>query len=185
MGRFTFEETEIYGLYIIDPPVFEDTRGFFVELFNGRDFREAGLDVTFVQDNLSLSEKGVLRGLHLQASHPQGKLVRVLRGEVFDVVVDVREDSPTFCRWKGTVLSGDNWRQVFIPPGLAHGFLVLSDEAEFLYKCTDFYYPEDERGILWNDPDLAIEWPLIGGRTPLLSEKDTAWGTLREFIRDN
>ena len=182
MGRFTFEETGINGVYIIDPPVFTDARGFFMEFYNGRDFTEAGLDVTFVQDNHSLSAKGVLRGLHLQPGHPQGKLVRVLRGEVFDVAVDVREDSPTFGKWTGMVLSGENRRQLYIPPGLAHGFLVLSDDAEFMYKCTDFYYPGDECGIIWNDPDLNIKWPLPEGGAPLLSKKDMAWGTFKDFI---
>lgn len=181
MGRFTLKKTEIDGVYIIDPQVFEDARGFFMEFYNARDFKEAGLDVTFVQDNHSKSVKGVLRGLHMQIKHPQGKLVRVLRGEVFDVAVDVRKGSPTFGKWMGMILSEENRRQIYIAPGLAHGFLVLSDEAEFMYKCTDFYYPNDERGIIWNDPDIGIEWPVIKGTEFILSKKDMGWGSLKEF----
>lgn len=181
MGRFTFTETGIQGVTVIDPQVFEDARGFFMECYNARDFEEAGWDLTFVQDNHSKSAKGVLRGLHLQVKHPQGKLVRVLKGEVFDVAVDVRKGSPTFGKWFGLVLSEENKRQLFIAPGLAHGFLVLSDEAEFMYKCTDFYHPEDECGIIWNDPELGIEWPLQKDTEPTLSKKDMGWCSFREF----
>ncbi|MFZ5974741.1 MAG: dTDP-4-dehydrorhamnose 3,5-epimerase [Bacillota bacterium] len=183
MGRFVLTETAIRGVLIIDPQVFQDERGFFMESYNARDFKEAGLDVAFVQDNHTKSAKGVLRGLHLQIRHPQGKLMRVLKGEVFDVAVDARKDSPTFGKWTGTVLSEENRRQMYIAPGLAHGYLVLSEAAELIYKCTDFYYPEDERGIIWNDPDIGIDWPAVEGNGYLLSKKDLGWGSFREFIQ--
>ena len=165
--------TAIADLLLLEPKVFGDTRGFFLESFNARDFAEAtGLKVEFVQDNHSRSGKGVLRGLHYQLEEPQGKLVRVVRGAVFDVAVDVRQSSPTFGQWVGVELTEDNHRQLWLPPGIAHGFLVLSDTADFLYKTTAFYAPQHERCIAWNDPQLAIGWPLAG--TPLVSPKDAA-----------
>jgi dTDP-4-dehydrorhamnose 3,5-epimerase len=163
----------IAGLYEIQPKVFTDGRGYFFECYSQRDFREAGLDMAFVQDNQSRSVKGVLRGLHFQKRHPQGKLVRVIEGEVFDVAVDIRPDSPARGKWHGIVLSGEKQNQFYIPPGFAHGFLVLSDTAVFAYKCTEFYYPEDEGGIIWNDPAVGIRWPDLG-TAYLLSDKDKA-----------
>lgn len=164
----------IPDVLLIEPRVFGDVRGFFYESFNQRAFHAAtGVNLKFVQDNHSKSARGVLRGLHYQLHQPQGKLVRVVAGEVFDVAVDIRRDSPTFGQWVGEVLSGDNKRQLWIPPGLAHGFVVLSDTAEFLYKTTDYYTPEHERCIAWNDPTLAIEWPTLNG-PPQLSAKDVA-----------
>ncbi|MBN9125455.1 MAG: dTDP-4-dehydrorhamnose 3,5-epimerase [Nitrosospira sp. 56-18] len=157
---------------IIEPAVFGDTRGFFFESFNQKNFAQAtGLDVNFVQDNHSRSAKGVLRGLHYQVVQPQGKLVRVVRGAVFDVAVDIRKSSATFGRWTGVELTEDNYRQLWVPPGFAHGFYVLSESADFLYKTTDYYAPHFERCLAWNDPDLAIEWP-IGGALPVVSSKD-------------
>ena len=162
----------IADVLLIEPKVFGDDRGFFFESFNQKAFNEAtGLSVNFVQDNHSKSARNVLRGLHYQISQPQGKLVRVIAGEVFDVAVDIRRSSPTFGQWVGELLSADNKRQLWVPPGLAHGFVVLSDSAEFLYKTTDYYAPEFERSIAWNDPTLAIEWPSLSG-APLLSGKD-------------
>ena len=162
----------IPDVLLIEPKVFGDERGFFFESFNQRAFNEAtGLDVQFVQDNHSKSARGVLRGLHYQIQQPQGKLVRCVQGEVFDVAVDLRPDSPTCGRWVGAVLSAENKRQMWVPPGFAHGFLVLSDAAEFLYKTTDYYAPAYERSIRWDDPDLAVAWPLDGA-SPLLSAKD-------------
>jgi dTDP-4-dehydrorhamnose 3,5-epimerase len=164
----------IADVLLIEPKVFGDQRGFFFESFNERAFAGAtGLDVRFVQDNHSLSARGVLRGLHYQQNNPQGKLVRVVAGEVFDVAVDIRPHSPTYGRWVGEVLSADNKRQLWVPPGLAHGFLVLSERAEFLYKTTDYYAPEHERCIAWNDANLAIAWPDLGA-PPQLSSKDAA-----------
>ena len=163
--------TEIPGVLIFKPKVFGDERGFFMESFNRRSWLSAtGLDCEFVQDNHSRSARGVLRGLHYQISQPQGKLVRVVAGEVFDVAVDVRRSSPTFGKWAGVRLSAENKLQLWVPPGFAHGFMVLSEEADFLYKATDFYAPEHERAIIWNDPDIGIEWP--GELTPELSPKD-------------
>ncbi|QSZ27774.1 dTDP-4-dehydrorhamnose 3,5-epimerase [Aceticella autotrophica] len=179
MGKFKFNKTEIDGVYIIEPEVFKDNRGYFMETYNYNDFKEAGLDMVFVQDNQSKSKKGVLRGLHFQKQHPQGKLVRVIKGEVFDVAVDIRKDSKTFGKWAGVILSEENKKQFYIPEGFAHGFLVLSDEAEFCYKCTDFYHPGDEGGIIWNDPDINIDWPLDGFDEIILSEKDKKWNRLR------
>lgn len=162
---------EIPDVLLIEPKVFSDDRGFFFESFNKRAFEEAiGKPVTFVQDNHSKSEKNVLRGLHYQVQHPQGKLVRVVAGEVFDVAVDLRKDSPTFGRWAGTTLSAESKRQLWIPAGFAHGFAVMSDTAELLYKTTDYWYPEFERSIAWNDPTIGIDWPLPTG--PILSKKD-------------
>lgn len=159
MGKFIFTKTSIEGLAIIEPAVYGDERGYFMETYNYRDFAAAGFDMTFVQDNQSRSKKGVLRGLHYQKKNPQGKLVRVISGEVFDVAVDLRKGSVTFGKWFGVTLSEENKNQLYIPEGFAHGFLVLSETAEFVYKCTRFYDPEDEGGLLWNDPEIGIEWP--------------------------
>ena len=174
--------TDIEGVLILEPRVFGDARGFFMESFNAKTFNElVGHEVNFVQDNHSRSAQGVLRGLHFQkAPHAQGKLVRVTAGAVFDVAVDIRKDSPTFGRWVGVELSADSHRQFWIPPGLAHGFLVLSDSADFLYKATDYYAPQAEGAVRWNDPDLAIAWPDIG-MAPQLSAKDAAAGALRDL----
>lgn len=176
MRNFTFHETKIKGLYVIDVVVYGDNRGYFMETYQEADFQAAGLDYHFVQDNQSSSRQGVLRGLHFQKRYPQAKLVRVLRGEVFDVAVDLRGGSETYGQWVGVVLSQENRRQFLIPRGFAHGFLVTSETAEFAYKCDEFYHPEDEGGIAWNDPALRIRWPLHGD--PILSEKDTANATL-------
>lgn len=163
--------TEIDGVMIIEPKVFGDERGFFLETFQAERYAElAGIDLPFVQDNHSRSGKNVLRGLHFQKSKPQGKLVRVVRGEVFDVAVDIRKNSPTYGKWAGVLLSEDNKRQFWVPPGLAHGFVVLSESADFEYKCTDYYDPSDEGALIWNDPDVGIEWP--EGIEPILSAKD-------------
>lgn len=178
MSNFTFTETAIKGVYIIDVKAYGDHRGYFMETYKETDFRDAGLDYSFVQDNQSSSVKGVLRGLHFQKNHPQAKLVRVLSGEVFDVAVDLRKGSETYGKWVGVLLSAENKRQFMIPRGFAHGFAVVSDYAEFAYKCDDVYHPEDEGGILWNDPAIGIEWPDIG--EPVLSEKDRKHPTLAE-----
>lgn len=172
MGKFNIIQIEIEGLYIIEPAVFGDERGYFMETYNKEDFSEAGLNMTFIQDNESKSKKGVLRGLHFQREKAQGKLVRVISGEVFDVAVDLRKDSRTFGKWHGVRLSGENKKQFYVPEGFAHGFLVISDEAVFSYKCTNFYAPELEGGILWNDEDIGIEWPLGEIGEVVLSEKD-------------
>jgi dTDP-4-dehydrorhamnose 3,5-epimerase len=169
------ETTPIPGLVILEPRVFGDTRGFFKETYSTQRYAEAGMTAPFVQDNLSKSTRGVLRGLHLQHPHGQGKLVQVLLGEVFDVALDVRRGSPTFGQWVGVTLSAENHRQFYIPPGFAHGFCVTSDEALFSYKCTDGYHPECEHGVLWNDPEVGIEWPVA---EPSLSEKDRAYPRL-------
>lgn len=183
MGKITVETCEIEGLKIITPAVFGDARGYFMETYNERDFKEAGIDVVFVQDNQSASSKGVLRGLHFQKQFPQDKLVRVVRGEVYDVAVDLREGSPTFGKWHGVYLSEENKKQFFVPKNFAHGFLVLSDYAEFCYKCSDFYHPDDEGGIFYKDPDIGVEWPIPEGMELLLSKKDTEWGGIKEFRR--
>lgn len=174
----TFTKTEIEGVYIIEPKVFGDNRGYFMETYNENEFRANGLDYTFVQDNQSKSKKGVLRGLHFQKTHPQAKLVRVLEGEVLDVAVDLRKGSETYGKWVGVVLSEENKRMFMIPRGFAHGFVVLSDSATFAYKCDEFYHPEDEGGIAWNDPDVGIDWQYEG--EPILSEKDKKHPTLKE-----
>lgn len=179
IGNFTFTETEIEGVYIIEQKRYGDNRGYFMETYKKNDFDTAGLYYDFVQDNQSSSRKGVLRGLHFQREHPQAKLVRVLRGEVFDVAVDLRQDSSTFGKWTGVLLSDENKKQFLIPRGFAHGFLVVSDYAEFAYKCDEFYHPEDEAGIIWNDPDINITWPDVGDI--ILSEKDKCHPTLREI----
>jgi len=174
----TFIETEIKGVYIIEPKVFGDNRGYFMETYNENEFKKNGLDYVFVQDNQSKSKKGVLRGLHFQKTYPQAKLVRVLEGEVLDVAVDLRKGSPTYGKYVGAVLSDDNKKMFMIPRGFAHGFVVLSETATFAYKCDEFYHPEDEGGIMWNDPDIAVDWIYAGD--PLLSEKDKHHPTLKE-----
>lgn len=177
-GNFTFTETSIEGVTIVDVKSYGDSRGYFMETYKRSDFVAGGIDCEFVQDNQSASTKGVLRGLHFQINHPQSKLVRVVEGEVFDVCVDLRSGSKTYGRWEGVVLSAENHRQLFIPRGFAHGFLVLSDTAVFCYKCDDVYHPNDEGGLMWNDPDIGIEWPGLDGASELdasvlvLSEKD-------------
>jgi dTDP-4-dehydrorhamnose 3,5-epimerase len=170
--------TPVKDALILEPKVFGDARGFFMESWNRRDFAALGLDVDFVQDNHSRSQQGVLRGLHYQIRQPQGKLVRVVNGTVFDVAVDLRKSSPTFGRWAGVVLSAENQRIFWVPPGFAHGFLTLSESADFLYKATDYYAPEHERTLLWNDPALDIDWPLTGA--PLLAAKDATGTSLQD-----
>ena len=176
---YTVTPAAVPDVLILEPKVFGDARGFFYESFNARDFAQAtGLNVDFVQDNHSKSARGVLRGLHYQIQHPQGKLVRVVQGEVFDVAVDLRKSSATFGQWVGERLSADNKKQLWIPPGFAHGFVVLSESAEFLYKTTDYWYPEHECSLLWNDPEVGIAWPIEG--QPLLAAKDAAAARLRD-----
>jgi dTDP-4-dehydrorhamnose 3,5-epimerase len=172
MGKFKFTEAPIKGLIIVEPTVYGDNRGYFTETYNQRDFIEAGYNWKFVQDNQSMSVKGVLRGLHFQYSHPQAKLVRVIKGEVFDVAVDLRKMSDTFGKWYGIILSEDNKKMLYVPEGFAHGFMVISDYAVFAYKCSDYYHPEDEDGIIWNDPDIGIEWPMGYVDEIKLSSKD-------------
>lgn len=162
-GNFAFTETSIKGVIVVDVKSYDDNRGYFMETYKKPDFVAGGIDVDFVQDNQSASTKGVLRGLHFQINHPQSKLVRVVSGKVFDVAVDLRDGSPTYGKWEGVVLSAENRRQFFIPRGFAHGFLVLSDYAEFCYKCDDVYHPNDEGGLMWNDPAIGIEWPAMDG----------------------
>lgn len=178
MGKFNFTETQISGVYIIEPTLFGDNRGYFMETYNENEFAEAGLAYKFVQDNQSSSRKGVLRGLHFQKTYPQTKLVRVLKGEVFDVAVDLRGGSKTYGKWTGVLLSEENKKQFLIPKGFAHGFLVVSDYAEFAYKCDDFYHPEDEGGIIWNDTDINVNWGDVSD--VILSEKDKHNPTLAE-----
>ena len=179
-GNFTFTPTQIEGVWIIDTKCYGDRRGYFMETYKRTDFLAAGITDEFVQDNQSGSVRGVLRGLHFQKEHPQSKLVRVVSGVVFDVAVDLREGSPTWGVWEGVILSAENRRQLYIPRGFAHGFLVLSEHAEFCYKCDDVYHPGDEGGLMWNDPDIAIEWPPLEGDEVfdpskiVLSDKDTA-----------
>lgn len=190
MGQIKVTSCTMKGLYVIEPTVHEDSRGYFMETYNLGDMRENGLNMVFVQDNQSMSEKGVLRGLHYQKQYPQGKLVRVIKGKVFDVAVDLRKNSETFGKWFGVELTEENKKQFYISEGFAHGFLVLSDIAEFCYKVTDFYHPGDEGGLAWNDPSIGIEWPdviqkedgsymLSDGTLLSLSEKDKHWGTLQ------
>ena len=199
MGQISVEKAPIKGLYIISPTVHEDDRGYFMETYNLRDMSEMGLDMDFVQDNQSKSVKGVLRGLHYQKEFPQGKLVRVIKGRVFDVAVDLRRGSETFGKWFGIELSEENKKQFYISEGFAHGFLVLSDEAEFCYKVTDFYHPGDEGGLAWNDPEIGIEWPDLEGNYPgsadgsayrmadgsplILSDKDQKWSGIKDGFR--
>ena len=175
-----FMPARIPDVVVIKPEVFGDDRGFFMETWEARRFAKAGIDVEFVQDNHSKSSQGVLRGLHYQIRRPQGKLVRVVAGEVFDVAVDLRRSSATFGMWVGSILSADNRRMLWIPPGFAHGFYVTSRSTEFVYKCSAFYAPEDERSIVWNDPDLAIDWPLINGKPPTVSQKDSQGISLKD-----
>ena len=176
MGKIKVTPCDIKGLYVIEPTVFKDERGYFVETYNQNDFREAGL-------NQSMSVKGVLRGLHFQKQYPQGKLVRAVRGTVFDVAVDLRSDSGTYGKWFGVVLSAENKKQFYIPEGFAHGFLVLSDQAEFAYKCTDFYHPGDEGGLKWDDPEIGVDWPVSEGMELIISEKDKKWGGLKDTFK--
>ncbi len=172
MGKIKVTSCDIEGLYVIEPKVFGDARGYFVETYNKQEFAECGLNMEFVQDNQSMSRRGVLRGLHFQKQYPQGKLVRVLDGSVYDVAVDLRKGSKTYGKWFGITLTSENMKQLYIPEGFAHGFLVLSDTAVFAYKCTEFYHPEDEGGISWNDPKIGIDWPIEDGMEILLSDKD-------------
>ena len=183
MGKITIETCNIEGLKVITPTVFGDERGYFMETYNYKDYKEAGIDMEFVQDNQSASKRGVLRGLHFQIQYPQDKLVRVVSGEVFDVAVDLRPGSKTYGQWYGVILSAENKKQFFIPKNFAHGFLVLSEYAEFAYKCTDFYHPNDEGGLFYNDPEIGIEWPIPEGMELIISEKDQKWGTLKELTR--
>ena len=188
MGKIRVTKTFIEGLAIIEPEVYGDSRGYFFETFNARDMIEAGFDYNFVQDNQSMSTKGVLRGLHYQKEHPQTKLVRVISGEVFDVVVDIRRGSPTYGKWFGVILSAENKKQFLITKGFAHGFLFLSDYAEFAYKVDDYWHPEDEYGIQWDDSDLDIKWPeidvfkkeMLDGTKLIFSEKDLNWNPFSE-----
>lgn len=184
MGKITVETCEIEGLKIITPEVHGDARGYFMEVYNFNDFKEVGIDQVFVQDNQSASKRGVLRGLHFQIRYPQAKLVRVVSGEVFDVAVDLRKGSATYGKWHGVRLSAENKKQFFIPQGFAHGFVVLSDYAEFAYKCTDFYHPNDEGGLLWSDPDIGVEWPIPEDMDLILSEKDTKWPGIKEYTEN-
>ncbi len=201
MGQITVEHNVggIEGLCVITPKKHGDSRGYFIETYNANDMKEAGLDYLFVQDNQSMSSKGVLRGLHFQKQYPQMKLVRVIRGKVFDVVVDLRQNSATYGKWHGVILTEENSKQFLVPKGFAHGFLVLSDYAEFCYKCDDFYHPNDEGGLAWNDPEIGIEWPELQGEykgspdsagyfledgTPLnLSEKDKHWAGIKDTFK--
>lgn len=183
MGKIKVTPCDIKGLYVIEPTVFKDERGYFVETYNQNDFKEAGLDMVFVQDNQSMSVKGVLRGLHFQKQYPQGKLVRAIRGTVYDVAVDLRADSETYGKWFGVILSAENKKQFYIPEGFAHGFLVLSDEAEFAYKCTDFYHPGDEGGLLWSDPKIGIDWPIEPDMQLIISDKDKKWSGLEDTFK--
>ena len=181
MGQLNVETCEIEGLKVITPQVFGDDRGYFMETYSKRDFEKIGIPYEFVQDNQSASKKGVLRGLHFQNNYPQDKLVRAIKGEVFDVAVDLRKGSKTFGKWFGVVLSAENKKQFFVPKGFAHGFMVMSDYAEFAYKCTDFYHPEDEGGIMYNDPDVGVEWPFENESELILSEKDTKRGSFADY----
>ena len=183
MGKITVETCEIEGLKIITPDVRADERGYFYESYHYNAYRDAGIPDIFVQDNQSASKKGVLRGLHFQIQHPQAKLVRVIKGEVFDVAVDIRPGSATYGKWHGVLLSEENKKQFYVPKNFAHGFLVLSDYAEFCYKCTDFYHPGDEGGIIYNDPVISIEWPIPEGIELIFSERDTKWGGLDSVER--
>ena len=197
MGQISVEKNVdgIEGLCVITPAVHGDSRGYFMETYSQRDMEEAGIDITFVQDNQSMSTKGVLRGLHFQKQFPQTKLVRAIKGEVFDVAVDLRKDSPTYGKWHGEILSEENKKQFLVPRGFAHGFLVLSDVAEFCYKCDDFYHPNDEGGMAWNDPEIGIVWPKLSGEykgtassegysvdgvSLILSDKDQKWSGIKD-----
>ena len=177
---FTFVKSRISGVYEIQPEIFDDSRGYFLESYSEREFKAAGIDVSFVQDNQSCSVKGTLRGLHFQKNHPQGKLVRLIEGEAFDVAVDLREGSPSYGKWYSVILSGKKQNQIYIPPGFAHGFLTLTDQAVLSYKCTEFYCPQDESGIIWNDPAIGIKWPDIGVEY-IISDKDKKWQGLSDL----
>lgn len=187
-GNFTFTETSIKNVFVIDVKAYGDERGCFMETYKRLDFEAGGIDAVFVQDNQSSSTRGVLRGLHFQFNHPQAKLVRVVKGEVFDVAVDLRPGSPTYGKWEGVVLSSENHRQFFVPRGFAHGFLVLSDTAEFCYKCDDVYHPGDEGGLMWSDPEIGVKWPPLAGDEEfdpmkiVLSEKDKRHPFLKELV---
>lgn len=183
MGKFNFIKTPIEGVTVVEPTVFGDNRGYFMETYQYEDFKAVGLDMVFVQDNQSKSKKGVLRGLHYQTRNSQGKLVRVIKGEVYDVAVDLRQNSETFGKYFGVLLSEENKKQFYIPEGFAHGFLVLSDEAEFVYKCTNYYDPTSEAGLMWNDPDIGIEWPMRDGMEVILSEKDKVHPSFKEYCK--
>ena len=180
-GNFTFIESDIKDVVIVDCKVYGDDRGGFMETYKRSDFVKGGITADFVQDNQSMSKRGVLRGLHFQIAHPQAKLVRVVEGSVYDVCVDLRAGSPTFGKWEGVELSGENHRQLFIPRGFAHGFYVMSETAVFCYKCDDVYHPNDEGGITWNDKDRAVAWPLGVGTEPILSQKDQMHPTFAEW----
>lgn len=182
MGKIEVERVNIEGLAVISPKVFRDERGYFTETYNANDMKEAGIDRVFVQDNQSMSRKGVLRGLHFQKQFAQAKLVRVLQGRVFDVAVDIRKGSMTFGQWFGVELSDENMKQFYIPEGFAHGFFVMSDTAVFAYKCTDFYHPDDEGGVAYDDPSIGIKWPIEPGTELIISEKDRKWKPLSETI---
>lgn len=183
MGKIKVTKCPIEGLYIIEPTIHGDERGYFIETYNQKDMEQAGLTMVFVQDNQSMSVKNVLRGLHFQKQHPQGKLVRVIRGSVFDVAVDLRKHSKTYGKWYGIELSAENKKQFYISEGFAHGFLVLSEEAEFCYKVTNFYHPGDEGGLAWNDKDIGIAWPLKEGEQPILAQRDQEWKGLKETFQ--
>jgi dTDP-4-dehydrorhamnose 3,5-epimerase len=183
MGKIKVIKCEIEGLCVIEPNVFKDERGYFLETYNQNDFKEEGLNMVFVQDNQSMSVKGVLRGLHFQKQFPQGKLVRVIRGAVYDVAVDLRQNSKTYGKWHGVELSAENKKQFYIPEGFAHGFLVLTDEAEFAYKCTDFYHAGDEGGLMWNDEEIGIKWPITEDMKLIISEKDQKWSGLSDTFK--
>lgn len=180
MERFEIKETKIKDVFTIEPLVHEDKRGYFVKTYDDIEFKEKGINYEFVQDDQSKSAKGVLRGLHFQKKHPQGKLVRVIKGKVFDVGVDLRKNSPTYGQWIGEILSEKNKKQLFIPAGFAHGFLSLEDDSIFVYKVTEYYYPGDEGGINWNDPNININWPLENINKIIMSDKDKQWKSLKE-----
>lgn len=185
MGKISVETCEIEGLKVITPEVHEDQRGYFIETYQYNDFKEAGIDVTFVQDNQSASVKNVLRGLHFQINYPQDKLVRVISGKVFDVAVDLREGSKTFGKWFGVELSAENKKQFFVPKGFAHGFYVMSDRAEFVYKVSDFYHPNDEGGIMYNDSSIGVKWPFDNEAELILSPKDTCHGSFEDYKKEH
>lgn len=184
MSKFNFIKTPIKDLYVIEPTVFGDHRGYFMETYQYEEFKSAGLDMVFVQDNQSKSKKGVLRGLHYQTRNSQGKLVRVVKGEVFDVGVDLRKGSETFGQWYGVLLTEENKKMFYVPEGFAHGFVVMSDSAEFVYKCTNYYDPTSEAGLMWNDPDIGIEWPIPEDMEILLSEKDKIHPSFKEYCEN-
>lgn len=181
MGKISVSSCGIKDLVVIEPTIFADERGYFMETYNYIDFKEAGIDVKFVQDNQSSSKKGVLRGLHFQINFPQDKLVRVVSGEVFDVAVDLRPGSDTYGQWYGVILSAENKKQFFIPQNFAHGFVVLSDTAEFAYKCSDFYHPNDEGGLIWDDPEIGIDWPIPKDMELIISDKDQRWKGIQSY----